>query len=764
MRGIEQFLQVDAATLGALKYAGTWNASTNTPTLASGVGVQGQYYVVSVAGSTNLDGETAWQVGDWAVFNGSVWQKVDGGSTGLLTTLTVTGNTYLATTSGDVGVGTSSPAAKLDVVGSLGIRVNEDAAGTKVIQIRSNYAGLGPSIQVSTADPLLFLTSNAERMRVTAAGDVGIGTSSPGAKLEVSGASNAAQIWLRSTDTTSARIRSYVNGVESGVIGFINGGGQFFETAGTERMRIDSSGNVGIGTSNPSAPLTVYKGAAGADVAYLLNGSGFGLRIQPQAGGSGTNTLAYVSSGESLSLGTNNTERMRIDSSGNVGIGTSSPASKLHVVGDIQQDNANYIKGKLAAGTATRLFGLNAANTLYIGGIDAAQSETLFTRGGTTQMTLDASGNLGIGVTPSERLDVQTTAGRFQVQAYGVGSVLLNSNGAMAYKAATVGHQFFNASTQAMTLDASGNLGLGVTPSAWATVVPAIQLGSAGAFLAAQGSSTNVRMGVNAYYNGGYIYTINGAASMYQQAAGVHSWHTAPSGTAGNAISFNQPMTLDASGNLGVGTSSPSGITAGYTTVDIRGSSGGGIRTGKSAAESGLWYTDASQGWFGTVSNIPQVFYTNNAERMRIDSSGNVGIGTSGPSYKLDVAAAGTVTARVQNTSSSADASFQAQNTVATGLFGVNATGQYMYTTQSVPTLFYNSGTERVRIPAAGGMVVGIAAIATNATDGFLYVPTCAGTPTGTPTTQTGTAPIVIDTTNNKLYFYSGGAWRDAGP
>lgn len=72
--------------------------------------------------------------------------------------------------------------------------------------------------------------------------------------------------------------------------------------------------------------------------------------------------------------------------------------------------------------------------------------------------------------------------------------------------------------------------------------------------------------------------------------------------------------------------------------------------------------------------------------------------------------------------------------------------------------------TERAFVPGAGGMVVGIAALATNATDGFLYVPTCAGTPTGTPTTQTGTAPIVVDTTNNKLYFYSGGAWRDAGP
>jgi hypothetical protein len=56
------------------------------------------------------------------------------------------------------------------------------------------------------------------------------------------------------------------------------------------------------------------------------------------------------------------------------------------------------------------------------------------------------------------------------------------------------------------------------------------------------------------------------------------------------------------------------------------------------------------------------------------------------------------------------------------------------------------------------------AALATNATNGFLYVPTCAGTPTGTPTAITGMAPMVIDTTNNKLYFYSGGTWRDAGP
>jgi hypothetical protein len=69
--------ELPAAVLGALSYQGTWNASTNTPTLASGVGTKGYYYVVSVAGSTNLDGITDWKIGDWAVYNGTAWQKVD---------------------------------------------------------------------------------------------------------------------------------------------------------------------------------------------------------------------------------------------------------------------------------------------------------------------------------------------------------------------------------------------------------------------------------------------------------------------------------------------------------------------------------------------------------------------------------------------------------------------------------------------------------------------------------------------------------------
>jgi len=69
--------QIPASIQGGVSYQGTWNASTNTPTLTNGVGTKGYYYVVSVAGNTNLDGITSWNVGDWAIFNGTVWQKVD---------------------------------------------------------------------------------------------------------------------------------------------------------------------------------------------------------------------------------------------------------------------------------------------------------------------------------------------------------------------------------------------------------------------------------------------------------------------------------------------------------------------------------------------------------------------------------------------------------------------------------------------------------------------------------------------------------------
>jgi len=110
--------------IGALNYKGTWDASTNTPTLVSSVGVKGDYYVVSTAGNTNLNGETLWGVGDWAVFNGTVWQKVDGGDTSTVNSLTVTSLTgYMyANNSSAVTASTTIPNSAITGLGTMAVQ------------------------------------------------------------------------------------------------------------------------------------------------------------------------------------------------------------------------------------------------------------------------------------------------------------------------------------------------------------------------------------------------------------------------------------------------------------------------------------------------------------------------------------------------------------------------------------------------------------------------------------------------------------------
>jgi hypothetical protein len=131
--------------IGALNYKGTWNASTNTPALASGVGTKGDYYVVSVAGTTALDGVAIWGVGDWAVFNGTAWQRVEGGTTLNGTTLDVSGVSTLTggiTTSGAVnlnlGTNGSTSQAKITTNGNFLVNQateNYVSAGRGVIEI-----------------------------------------------------------------------------------------------------------------------------------------------------------------------------------------------------------------------------------------------------------------------------------------------------------------------------------------------------------------------------------------------------------------------------------------------------------------------------------------------------------------------------------------------------------------------------------------------------------------------------------------------------
>jgi hypothetical protein len=197
----------------------------------------------------------------------------------------------------------------------------------------------------------------------------------------------------------------------------------------------------------------------------------------------------------------------------------------------------------------------------------------------TSSSLYTASGiNVGIGTSsPASKLTVINTADAnkqivFSDNATYYGSVGHNSgNGLNEYRTeAGGGHGFFigTSGTSNLLLNSSGNLGLGVTPSAWSlSGLQALQVknGSIYGYLNEFGSQANT------YYNAGWKYVANGYASQYVQASGTHGWLTAASGTAGDAISFTQAMTLDASGGLqtlntiGVGNATPSTSGAGIT-------------------------------------------------------------------------------------------------------------------------------------------------------------------------------------------------------
>jgi hypothetical protein len=268
--------------------------------------------------------------------------------------------------------------------------------------------------------------------------------------------------------------------------------------------------------------------------------------------------------------------------------------------------------------------------------------------GGSEQMRLTSTG-LGIGTaSPTDRLNVGAFSGNNVITIgaattgtssvyFGDGTGADRYRGYIDYEHTNDRFVFGTSGTGKAYLDSSGNLGLGVTPSAWSGIGPAMQFGSGGAFVSGQFTDRVFYAGVNSYYNGtNWVYINTDEASHYRQFNGVHSWHTAPSGTAGNPITgandFVQTMTLDASGNLGIGTSSPNiggvnkAITVNSATstncsyeLSVNNVLQGSLFTGISTSSVALY----------TVANGPLLFGTNNTERARITSGGALLVGTT---------------------------------------------------------------------------------------------------------------------------------------
>ena len=266
------------STPGAVVYQGVWNASTNVPTLTSSVGTNGYYYVVSVAGSTNLNGITDWQVNDWAVFNGTAWQKIDN-TDGVVS---VNGqNGVVVLTSNDVGATANTTYVLAGTGLSGGGRLNANVT----VNLANTAVTAGTYGNATNVAQIIVDAQG----RITSASNVAISGGSGGSGTVTSVATGTGLTGGPITTTGTISIAS--TAVTAGVYGnaatvgtfTVNGQGQL-TAAANAAISIPASA---INTTIPNSGLT--------NSSVTINGTSISL------GGSGTITSSTVGT---LTLGT----------------------------------------------------------------------------------------------------------------------------------------------------------------------------------------------------------------------------------------------------------------------------------------------------------------------------------------------------------------------------------------------------------------------------------------------------------------------------
>jgi len=491
-------------------------------------------------------------------------------------------------------------------------------------------------------------------------GDVGIGTAGPETALHLytSGTSNK-QLMIDQGSTGDAVMSFRLAGVSEYVMGIDNSDSDKFKiansgTVGTSTLlTIDSSGNVGIGTDSPNQLLEISKngspvmrlnsskttnGAAGDSIGRIewrgSNNAGNGAGIKAAIDTSATTTTQRdfnILFKTSNNVGSGEPEtRMQINANGNVGIGTTSPASKLEVYGGNSGTNDvdRYVRFKASNGEKRFDF--------YMGGTGNASSLGMYTSDGTTKNVQIAAG--GTSYFNAGNVGIGTASPNRQLSIYGT------NDGYISFDGGRVGnHEFVVGSDTAGfiiyddTLDTyrfvidqdSGNVGIGTTTPAHGKLV----------------------ISSNQINSSDYTWLL-----FDNQGSGYGDWNMYKSGNndlafgygTSNGASFSNALTLKFGGNVGIGETSPLGklhvktSDTGVTTPSAQGNllvledSENGLSILSSTAGAGyINFGDSDDNNIGMIiyghSTNSMDFWTNASKRMTIDSGGDIGIGTATP-------------------------------------------------------------------------------------------------------------------------------------
>jgi hypothetical protein len=317
---------------------------------------------------------------------------------------TITGGSINGTTIG----ATTASTGKFSTLEATGVTTVQ--AGTVSLPAITTTGDTNTGIFFPAADTIAFTEGGVESMRINSSGQMGIGTTSvygTNSRLSVLGSVTANDTSIVISDAATTTIGLALATPSSGSVPYIFGNTALaFGSNGAERMRIDSSGNVGIGTSSPSSRFTVFSTVGGVAASFSDN-TAYTLAIA-RSGASGNVGMLYGTAGSSLALGTDNAERMRIDSSGNVGIGIT-PDTKFEVSGSgavmrVSTDHSTSGTLDLSADSTAAQIKVSWYNSAV---------PLVFKSGNTEQMRITSGGNLLVATTSSDVADANGTGASF---------------------------------------------------------------------------------------------------------------------------------------------------------------------------------------------------------------------------------------------------------------------------------------------------------------------------------------------------------------